>query len=154
MTSWTWTWPRTRNRAGVQAPDVGIKTEIDHSRRLTRHLVEGIPTLAELEAAVQLAWETNPYPNIFWDLTAGGLEGLTTQDVHRFARFIRQNQPRWAGRSGGRTAVAAPRELSYGIGRMLGIVLEALGANRYVDVRIFRSAPEALAWLDQGAGGG
>jgi hypothetical protein len=82
------------------------------------------------------------YLPLFLDLSASTTD-MSTMDVQRFADYLglqtRQFGPR------GRVAVFAPEDDVFGVWRMLNAYCEMAGVTH---IAVFRTRPEAAAWLD------
>lgn len=82
---------------------------------------------------------------ILWE-TAGGPGVMDSSDLQKLMAFIEKKRPE----VGGRTAIVAHDEVTYGMGRVAQIYGESIAPHLWV----FRKRDEALAWLLEAAEGG
>lgn len=82
---------------------------------------------------------------ILWQ-TEGGAGVMEASDLQELMAFIEEKRPD----VGGRTAIVAHDEVTYGMGRVAQIYGEAIAPHLW----IFRNRDEALAWLLEAADDG
>lgn len=117
-----------------------IKTAI--SGELTMQKIIGTLTLNELLDSISEFYAGKPTQNIVWDLTDASLRRLKFEDLERLAAFAIQFSPL---RAGGKTAIVAPGDLGYGLGRIVDSLAES--RNTPVATYTFRQAGDAAKWL-------
>lgn len=117
-----------------------IKTAV--SGELTMQKVVGTLTLNELLDSIREFYAGKPTKHVVWDLTEALLGQLKFEDLEYLAAFAMQFSPR---RTGGKTAIVAPDDLGYGLGR----IVDSLAASRNTPVATytFRQAGEAAKWF-------
>ena len=82
------------------------------------------------------------YRNVIWDTTQGSVGELDPSVIRDITDFLKKGL---GMRQGGKTAVVAPEDLNYGIGRVLQAYTD-LG-DLLVEYRTFRSLEDAMAWM-------
>jgi len=82
---------------------------------------------------------------VLWDMSQAELAHVTPSILQK---FIRRAAELGVSRRGGQTAVIAPNDLQYGLGRMSEILFEL--ESTHFSFRVFRSRQDALLWLTSG----
>lgn len=79
---------------------------------------------------------------MIWDLTEADVSGISPKEIKIIAKAVKNIIPK----SGGKTAIVASKDISYGLGRvyMTHIELEEVPIN----VNVFRNVAEAKEWLE------
>ena len=127
-----------------------ITATVESSRNLTRLVVAGVVSAAEMRRAIEQFWESPALTrDVIWDYSEASLTKLSVGELRDLVPVGKRYGHRLAERRGGKTAIVAPGDLAYGMMR----VSETLsGMSEYTfEIRVFRSMEEADAWL--GAGG-
>ena len=115
-------------------------TDEQHNR--TCFQVVGALTAPQAIEAIQDFLTNDPTPFVLWDFTEGTLAGISRDGLRELIERLRQ----FAGvRAGGRTALVVPKDVDYGIGRVLEVLIEMTEIP--FRVRAFRDMAEATAWL-------
>lgn len=119
-----------------------IRTVSIPRQRLTIHTVKDAVTEAEMHATLEDFYKGKVTPLVLWDMSGAD---LTHVNAEMMQRFIKKSAHLGKQRPNGRTAVVAPGDLQYGLGRMSEILYEfEPGAFQF---RAFRTEEEALLWL-------
>jgi hypothetical protein len=129
-----------------------ISVNLDKSRNLRLHRVEGRVTLVGLREALASFYQENPEcrdMDSIWDLTETEI-ALSPEEIQDLASFVSQQ---WGRTEGVRSALVLSEDLAFGLGRIYGGYLEGQTRGQ---VGFFRGLTEALNWIGQGAppGGG
>ncbi|HSG26931.1 MAG TPA: hypothetical protein VLA34_00525 [Candidatus Krumholzibacterium sp.] len=119
-----------------------IETRRDDDSDLTIQVVTGTVLKEEMFGVVKDFYAGRPTRLVLWDLSRADFSDLTQLEVRGFASLVAELS---AKRVEGRTAVVAPEDLQFGLGRMVQFYIE----KREVpfSLQIFRSLPEAVHWL-------
>lgn len=121
---------------------MSVETTRDDEKGLTTHVVKGPISEAEMYRALEAFYRGEPTRLTLWDLSQSELVHITREMLRQ---FIRRAAKLGAARKGGRTAIVAPEDAQYGLGRMSEVYAEIEGAP--FSLRVFRSREDALAWL-------
>lgn len=105
--------------------------------------VTGSPSLRQVLAAVESIYSDTVTSDVVWDFSEGSSARLSAEDLQRIVLLVKR---RAAARKGGRTAMIAPGDLEYGMGRMLEVFRDL--AQIEFEFRVFRSAADASRWLE------
>lgn len=116
-------------------------THAEHGR--SRFAVAGDVDPAEWLSAYETFVQADARADVLWDLTDGSLNVLSAADVRDLARRLCDVRER--ERATGRFAIACPRDVNFGIGRML--VIYAGCADAASPLQVFRDADTAWRWL-------
>ena len=100
------------------------------SGRVTLQKVHGILTFEELLNALQQFYAGTPTSDVVWDFSAASLEQLRFADIER---------------TGGKTAIVAPDDLGFGIGRVIGSLAESKDSP--IATHTFRQLTDAFKWI-------
>jgi hypothetical protein len=120
-----------------------IRTYIDNSKLLTTHTLIGKITVEDLLAEIKKFFDTEPTPHNLWDLLDADVSAIGRDDIGKLSRFPLEYVP---SRVGGKTAIVAADDLSFGLSRMYQTCAEIEGQK--VQIQVFRSLENAQAWLD------
>ena len=121
-----------------------IETSIDPDRGLITHVASGDVTPEEIARAADRTLadpDFEPGMDALVDLRDASLAALTSDDLRDMVRHARSRIPRRG--SGFRAAWVAPRDLEFGLVRMLEVFMEDLPSEH----RLFRDINEARRWL-------
>ena len=123
-----------------------VTLELDPVSKITTATGRGRVMGSELLAALQGFYDNAPTLLALCDVSDADLSALSTDELVRIVQFTER---RAAVRRGGRTAIAAPGNLEYGMARMYEILADAYAHP--VAIRAFRTREEALQWLREGS---
>ncbi len=120
-----------------------ISSHIDHANDLTTLNATEDFTFDEVMALVKMFYD-QPTKNALMDLTAASEPNFSADEIRQIANHkLRIENP---DRIDGKTAIVAPEDLVYGLGRMFQSLSEM---NKVpFEVRIFRTMAEAEDWLE------
>ena len=105
--------------------------------------LEGAYEPAEILRQFQAALaDPNCPPRVTLLIDVSRSEVLARRPMHEIARIAIQLGP-YAERIGGRCAVFAPSDVTFGLAQMGSVAADTVG----VDARVFRSRQSALDWL-------
>lgn len=119
-----------------------IQSRVDRKNQITIFQCIGKITLEELLEAFKCFYDDDPTSNTLWDLQKADVSNFRAEDVQKIAQFPAQYIP---DRHPGKSAVIAPENIKFGLGRMLQTYLEMSGFA--VTMEIFRSEDEAHKWI-------
>jgi len=119
----------------------GIEKNVDGE--LTEYRVQGGVRVEDYVTCIHEFYTTGSVTrNVLWDLTEADVEHLGPEDIRKLARAP---EGVTRDRDGGKTAIVAPPDLSFGRARIYEFTanLEDVG----IELRVFRSRADALQWL-------
>jgi hypothetical protein len=119
-----------------------VTVEFDPVSKITAAIGRGRVTASDLLAALDAFYDNAPTLLALCDLSDADLGSLTTEEL---GRIVQSTERRAEVRRGGKTAIAAPGDLEYGMARMYEILADAHAHP--VTIRAFRRREEALLWL-------
>ncbi|CAB1072252.1 hypothetical protein D1AOALGA4SA_1489 [Olavius algarvensis Delta 1 endosymbiont] len=122
-----------------------IKTTRDKGQNLTIHVVTGSYSEEEMYRVLENFYGQKTTALELWDMSQAELAHVTPSMLQK---FIRRAAELGMSRRGGQTAVVAPDDLQYGLGRM-SETLSELESTPF-SFRVFRSRKDALLWLKSG----
>jgi hypothetical protein len=117
----------------------------DRADGLVTVLVDGEPSVEEIQSAMATIWTTPTYLEnlrVLWDLRKGSLGHLDTQALRDVAQFEQNKRPDLAT---SRIALLVGRDVDFGLSRMLG----AFMSEEPLEDRVFRDVEAAKAWLSE-----
>ena len=109
----------------------------------SRFIVTGDVDSQEWLDAYERFLQAEPAGHVLWDLTEGSLAVLSSADVRDLA--LRVEAIREGRQAGGRFAFVCPRDVDFGIARML--VTYAGCSDPRAPMQVFRDLEEAWRWL-------
>jgi len=120
-----------------------ISSHIDQVKELTTYTATDKLTFDEAMAEVKMFYNL-PTKNVVWDLNGVSELNISSDEVREIASF----NPRYENlsRINGKTAIVAPKDLTFGISRMFQAMSEYVDAP--FTVMIFRTMGEAQEWLE------
>ena len=119
-----------------------ILSTADSKRNLTIYTCRGQISVDEIKKKVKSFYEDAPSQNVIWDFTEADLSSITADEIRALASGVKKLAH---SREGGKTAIVAPEDISYGFGRMYQIFAEIYA--QIADIQVFRSRSEAERWL-------
>ena len=122
-----------------------VESSRDQGQNLTKHVVKGPVSEEEMYSALEDFYGNEPTLYLLWDMSQADLEHVTPDILKK---FIKRAVELGKSRQKARTAVIAPNDLQYGLGRMSEafFLLESAPFN----FKAFRSRQDALTWLMEG----
>jgi hypothetical protein len=99
-----------------------VTLEFDPVSKITAAIGRGRVTASDLMAALHAFYDNAPTLLALCDLSDAGLGSLSTEELARIVEFT---ELRAQVRRGGKTAIAAPGDLEYGMARMYEILADA-----------------------------
>lgn len=119
-----------------------IETTRNKNQNLTIHVATGQVTEDEIITTLENFYGGESTEQVLWDMSEADVATITPAVTQQ---LIRKTAKLSANRQRSRTAVIAPSDLKFGLGRMAESYaeLEALPYN----YRVFRSREKALEWL-------
>jgi hypothetical protein len=118
-----------------------IESRRDEAKGLTVHTCTGAVTQQEVLVAIRSHYDEKPTPHNLWDLREADLTGLVGIDVQKIASFTKAYSPE---RPSGKTALVSTSDLGFGLARIYQGM--ASDPKRPVEVKVFRTLEEAMAW--------
>jgi hypothetical protein len=122
-----------------------IKTTIHASLQLTVRTASGTLRADDLIAAIRSYYAGPVTKLILWDFEKADVEEVTADQLHQLVRVTKELLP---VREGGKTALVAPSDLAFGLGRMFDSEQEV--SSPKVAHKTFRTQDQALEWLFDG----
>lgn len=119
-----------------------VQIQIDSQYDLTTFTVVGKVAAEVVRNAIQKFYEGNVTMNVLWDLSGSDLSSITSSEINGIAKTPRKYA---SMRTGGKTAIAAPTDLTFGLTRMYGIMTEV--QDLPFETQVFRTTEEAHQWL-------
>lgn len=119
-----------------------ITTTRDRGQNLTEHVVTGPALEAEMYRTLEDFYAQEPTDLLLWDMSNAEVSHVTP-DILR--KFVQRAAKLGVSREGGRTAILAPEDLQFGLGRMTETFAD-IESTPY-KVQVFRSRQDALKWL-------
>ena len=117
-----------------------IKTVV--SGDVTMRKVIGTLTYDDLLEALREFYAGNPTKHVVWDLSAAEMGKINFEDLEHIAEFVMRYL---SMRAGGKTAIVAPDDLGYGLGRIVDSLAESKDAP--IATHTFRNIDEAAKWI-------
>ncbi|MBN2323948.1 MAG: hypothetical protein JXQ30_09445 [Spirochaetes bacterium] len=114
----------------------------DNENDLTIITCSGDLTEQELLDNLQSLYHHPPTKHNLWDFVDASVKNIPTEAVHRFVSVVKKIG---SVREGGKTAVAAPTDLEYGMIRIFQTMTDLTQIP--FEFRVFRSTDEARLWL-------
>jgi len=131
-----------------------ISRQVNADRDLTVFTLHCQVDSGQIMAALREFWHLGPITRlVLWD--AGGVErvDITGQDVMQMVEGLLADIGPVERRSGGKTAVAAPTDLHFGLARMFDGMRSIIKSDLPWKIKVFRERGEAMAWLLEGENG-
>ena len=122
-----------------------IKTTRDKEQNLTTHFVTGFASEEEMHGVLEDFYGQQPTALVLWDMSQAELAHVTPSMLQK---FLRRAAELGLSRQGGQTAIVAPDDLQYGLGRMAEALSEF--ESTPFSFSVFRSRQDALLWLTSG----
>jgi len=119
-----------------------ISKLVDHQANLTVYIVSGEVSLEDIKTEIQRFYEGNITKDVLWDLSECDVSKVTFKDIQNLAYIPRKH---YKTRTGGKTAIVAHRDITYGLSRVYASLTE-LQALPF-ETKSFRSIKEAREWL-------
>jgi len=119
-----------------------VQIQIDSQYDLTTFTVVGKVAAEVVRNAIQKFYEGNVTMNVLWDLSGSDLSSITSSEINGIAKTPRKYA---SMRTGGKTAIVAPTDLTFGLTRMYGIMTEV--QDLPFETQVFRTTEEAHQWL-------
>ena len=120
-----------------------IETAILNKNEAIVHKAAGEITFEDIKAAYKASLKYTVSKNdmpVVWDLIRADASKILAKDIEKIAGYFSKHSKK---RSHYKVALVAPRDLEYGLGRMLSVYLD----NTPAEVRVFRSYEQAKGWL-------
>jgi hypothetical protein len=122
-----------------------VETIVDTQNDLTAFKCSGNLTEQELLDVIDSFYKGSSTKHTLWQFDGLSAKNISTDALKRIFKMIRS---RGNPRKGGRTAIVAPLDLEYGLGRMFEI-WASTGEIPY-ETKVFRKLDEARQWLLSG----
>lgn len=130
---------------------MSITVSTDDLRQTTYIVASGILTLDQIKQTIGDFYRQEPTLHVVWDLSGVTRTDLTFEQVQAIAKQLKEQR---TGREGGKTALVSPADVTYGLGRMLEMMLDDDSNDPddpEVSMMVFRDLQTAHEWLGQGA---
>ena len=119
-----------------------INVHVDTQNDLAVHTVVGDVSADEVQNSIRKFYEGTVTNRVLWDFTNGAMSGISSSEVQRIAYYPRKHAHK---RNGGKAAIVAPKEVTYGLSRMYELLTEL--RELPFETRAFRTPEEAYEWL-------
>ena len=119
-----------------------IKLKVDSQKDLTVFTVVGEVDSGEILNEIRKFYEGEVTKYILWDLSESDVSKLTSSDVQKIAFTPPEYSKK---RIGGKTAMVAPKNITFGLSRMYEMMKE--NQNLPFPTMSFRTCKEAYKWL-------
>ncbi len=119
-----------------------IHVRIDPESDLTVYRVIGQVTGDDVSRIIKEFYDNHITRNVLWDLSESDVSKLSADDVFRVAHTPRK---RAEMRIGGKTAIVAPTDITFGLTRMYEFMTEVQSFS--FTTQTFRTTQEAYQWL-------
>ena len=119
-----------------------IQKKVDSQTDLTVYTVVGKITAKQVKVAIQKFYDGDITSKVLWDLSKSDVGDLTESEIESVALTPRKFAE---ARSGGKTAIVAPRVLSFGLARMYE--LQTNIQDFPFKTQTFHTTEEAYQWL-------
>ena len=121
---------------------MAINITRDEVKDLTIHAVIGPVSEEEMYDAIENFYNREPTMFLLWDMSQAEVADVASSVLEA---FVQRSTTLGVKRKGGRTAVFAPYDVQFGLGRMSEAFAELKSAP--FKFRVFRSRQHALEWL-------
>lgn len=121
---------------------MAIETTLDPDENLTVHVVIGFVSEEEMNGVLEDFYDGQPTALFLWDMSQAELAHVTPEMLQK---FVHRAAELGVSRRGGRTAVVAPGDLQFGLGRMSETFAEI--ESTPFSFCVFRSRQDAMRWL-------
>lgn len=112
---------------------------------LTILTVNGALTCEEIIHAMEDYFKNDVTPYLLWDFTDADLSKITEKNMRQIIALAKSNAHL---RKNGKTAIVAPRDLTFGLSRMYEMLSEL---NKHpIQHYVFKDINGAIAWLNPG----
>ena len=125
---------------------MSIEQHHDSALGLTRVVVVGTSTAAEVIDAIRGFYAGETTRDVLWDLREATLDAMPSEDVRKIGATVLGFG---SEREGGRTAIVASSDLAFGLSRMYEAVTTVNEGTR--PTQVFRDIEKALLWLEESA---
>jgi len=131
--------PDNRSAMTVAADTVQVRYEISERSQLLVVTLFGQPTADDIKRILSETRTDSGYVHTtrLWDFRRAEFN-LSTQDLQQVAAYAAM-----ADTTPGKVAILVDQDLSYGVSRVYG----SFRSTEVTQVSVFRSEPEAIAWL-------
>jgi len=119
-----------------------INVYFDSEKDLTSFTVIGEVGVEEVRNMIQNFYDGTITKNVIWDLSESNLANLTSSEIYSIAHTPRKYAHK---RAGGKTAIVAPSDITFGLTRMYELMTEL--QNLPFKTQPFKKLEEAHKWL-------
>jgi len=119
-----------------------ITVTMDRDADITVFTAGGDVRAEDVKSAIHQFYKGTVTKNVLWDFCACDLSGISSADVRSIAEIPRKH---YDSRRGGRTAIVAAKDLSFGLSRMYEQYTEA--QDMPFETRTFYSREDAMEWV-------
>ena len=131
---------------GAKDGAVAISTRVDTEKRVRVHTVTGPLFLDELMGTLKGIYSSedfDPAFDVLWDIRDADVSSFSHEEIVRLRDLVTGH---WGVEGGSRAALIVSEDLSYGLARMYGSLIESSSAS---ELRVFRNMEDALNWLQR-----
>ncbi len=125
---------------------MAFKLETDQVSQITTITFSGVIDINQCMDIVTEAYNRQVTYKYICDITRAEKVELTADQVKQVADYLNLQRE---GRRGGKTAIVAGDNVSYGLARMLEMITALGDKNHGISMMVFRNLEEARQWLDQ-----
>jgi hypothetical protein len=123
---------------------VPVKFQIDQTKQLTVFTGTGEISYSEVRDAIDSFYAGTHTLNVLWDLRSANVSKITSEQVDQIANLLYQYN---GIRKGVRTSLITPKDITFGLSRMLISLLEVKEKDLPINMHVFRTYEEAMNWL-------
>ena len=121
-----------------------IRVHQDSVLDLTVFTADGMIGADDVATAVETFYRNSVTLNVLWDLSGADVSRIEGSDIER---IVSMSVPYGQTRVGGKTAVVATEDLTFGLSRVYEMLKDA--EQLPFQTGVFRSMDEARAWLSE-----
>jgi len=121
-----------------------IKVHQDSERELTVFTAEGMIRADDVATAIETFYRNAVTLNVLWDISGADVSRIEASDIEK---IVHLSVAHGETRVGGKTAVVATEDLTFGLSRVYETLKEA--EQLPFQTSVFRSLDDAYAWLSE-----
>jgi|GEM_PF-1750029 len=100
----------------------------------------------DVSNTIRSFYEGMPTLNVLWDLSSANTDALSSEQVKQIATLLQKLRRE---REGGKTALVSPGNSTFGLARMLVMLLDVIEETYPVKMKVFREIEKAIQWLSE-----
>ena len=100
----------------------------------------------DVSNTIRSFYEGMPTLHVLWDLSSANTDALSSEQVKQIATLLQKLRRE---REGGKTALVSPGNSTFGLARMLVMLLDVIEETYPVKMKVFREIEKAIQWLSE-----